>query len=151
MAATSMRRSVAADTAARSSTRLGPSGQLIALDRDPEAVEAARSIADPRFAIRHAQFSEIAAVLHSANIRTIDGVLFDLGVSTPQLEQPERGFSFRADGPLDMRMDTTRGETAAEWLERATERELREVIERYGEERFARAIAKAIVAARARA
>ena len=128
--------------------RLGPRGQLIALDRDPDAVQAARSIADPRFAIRHAQFSELAAVLQSVNVRTIDGVLFDLGVSTPQLEDPERGFSFRTDGPLDMRMDTTRGETAAEWLVRASERELREVIEGYGEERFARAIARVIVAAR---
>jgi 16S rRNA (cytosine1402-N4)-methyltransferase len=129
--------------------RLAPSGKLIALDRDPEAINTAHSITDPRFAIHHAAFSEITAVLRSAEIEAIDGVLFDLGVSAPQLEHAERGFSFRADGPLDMRMDTTRGETAAAWLERATERELREVIERYSEERFARAIARAIVTARA--
>ena len=130
--------------------RLSQRGRLIALDRDPEAVRAAQSIRDPRFAIRHARFSELAQVLGESSPGPLDGVLFDLGVSSPQLETPERGFSFRVDAPLDMRMDPTRGETAAEWLARATEAELREVIKNYGEERFAGPIAKAIVAARAR-
>jgi 16S rRNA (cytosine1402-N4)-methyltransferase len=130
--------------------RLGPAGRLLALDRDPEAVAAAASIGDPRFAIRHAPFSQLAQALAEAGIATVDGVLFDLGVSSPQLESAGRGFSFRADGPLDMRMDPTRGESAAEWLARADEAELRGVIENYGEERFARPIAKAIAAARAR-
>jgi 16S rRNA (cytosine1402-N4)-methyltransferase len=130
--------------------QLGPRGRLIALDRDPEAVRAAQSIRDPRFAIRHARFSELAQVLQEFSPGPLDGVLFDLGVSSPQLETPERGFSFRADAPLDMRMDPTRGERAAEWLARATEAELRGVIKEYGEERFAGPIAKAIVGARAR-
>jgi 16S rRNA (cytosine1402-N4)-methyltransferase len=130
--------------------RLSPRGRLVALDRDPEAVAAAQSIRDPRFAIRHARFSALAQMLREAGLRQVDGVLFDLGVSSPQLETPARGFSFRTDAPLDMRMDPTRGETAAEWLARATEGELRGVIKEYGEERFAGPIAKAIVAARAR-
>jgi 16S rRNA (cytosine1402-N4)-methyltransferase len=130
--------------------RLGPGGRLLALDRDPAAVAAAGAIADPRFAIRHARFSELAASARAAGIETADGVLFDLGVSSPQLDEGARGFSFRADAPLDMRMDPTGGETAAEWLARATEAELREVIKNYGEERFAGAVAKAIVAARSR-
>jgi 16S rRNA (cytosine1402-N4)-methyltransferase len=130
--------------------RLGPRGRLIALDRDPEAVRAAQSIHDPRFSIRHARFSALAQVLRESSPGPLDGVLFDLGVSSPQLETPERGFSFRADAPLDMRMDTTRGERAADWLARATEAELRGVIKEYGEERFAGPIAKAIVGARAR-
>jgi 16S rRNA (cytosine1402-N4)-methyltransferase len=130
--------------------QLGPRGRLIALDRDPEAVRAAQSIRDPRFSIRHARFSELAQVLQESSPGPLDGVLFDLGVSSPQLETPERGFSFRADAPLDMRMDPTRGERAAEWLARATEAELRGVIKEYGEERFAGPIAKAIVGARAR-
>ena len=130
--------------------RLSPRGRLVALDRDPEAVAAAQSIRDPRFAIRHARFSALAQVLRESGLRQVDGVLFDLGVSSPQLETPARGFSFRTDAPLDMRMDSTRGETAAEWLARATEAELRGVIKEYGEERFAGPIAKAIVAARAR-
>jgi 16S rRNA (cytosine1402-N4)-methyltransferase len=130
--------------------RLGPRGRLIALDRDPEAVRAAQSIRDPRFSIRHARFSALAQVLQACSPGPLDGVLFDLGVSSPQLESPERGFSFRADAPLDMRMDPTQGESAAEWLARATEGELRGVIKEYGEERFAGPIAKAIVGARAR-
>jgi 16S rRNA (cytosine1402-N4)-methyltransferase len=130
--------------------RLSPQGRLIALDRDPEAVRAAQSIRDPRFSIRHARFSELAQVLRESSSGPLDGVLFDLGVSSPQLETPERGFSFRADAPLDMRMDPTRGESAAEWLARATEAELRGVIKEYGEERFAGPIAKAIAGARAR-
>jgi len=130
--------------------RLGPRGRVLALDRDPEAVAAAGAITDPRFAIRHAPFSALAETLAQAGLAPVDGVLFDLGVSGPQLEAPARGFSFRMEGPLDMRMDPTRGETAAEWLARAGEAELRGVIKNYGEERFARPIAKAIVAARAR-
>jgi len=130
--------------------RLSPQGRLIALDRDPEAVAAAQSIGDARFAIRHARFSQLAEVLRASGLVAVDGVLFDLGVSSPQLEAPDRGFSFRADAPLDMRMDPTRGETAAEWLARATEAELRGVIRKYGDERFAGPIAKAIAGARAR-
>ena len=129
--------------------RLGPDGRLIALDRDPDAVAAARAIDDPRFSIRHSPFSAIPEVLSEEAIERVDGMLFDLGVSTPQLDTPARGFSFRADGPLDMRMDTTRGVTAARWLNEAGEQEIAEVIDAYGEERFAKRIARAIVAARA--
>ncbi len=130
--------------------RLGPGGRLLALDCDPEAIAAAGSIGDPRFAIRHARFSQLARVLAESGLPTVNGVLLDLGVSSPQLEDPGRGFSFRAAAPLDMRMDPTAGESAAEWLARATDAELRGVIREYGEERFAGPIAKAIVAARAR-
>ena len=130
--------------------RLGPRGRVIALDRDPDAVAAAAALDDPRFTMRHASFSRLAQVLSEAGIARVDGALFDLGVSSPQLERAERGFSFRSDAPLDMRMDPTQGETAAEWLARASEAELRGVIKNYGEERFAGPIAKAIVAARAR-
>ena len=132
--------------------RLGPKGRLIALDRDADAVEAGRAIAgtDARFTLVHAPFSELQARLRVLGVEAVDGVLLDLGVSSPQLETAERGFSFRRDGPLDMRMDRTRGITAAEWLAGASEAELREVLERYGEERFAKQIAKAIVAARER-
>jgi len=130
--------------------RLGPAGRLIAIDRDPQAVAAARSISDPRFRILHARIGELSTALDAAGVRLAHGMLFDLGVSSPQLDDPARGFSFRADGPLDMRMDTSRGETAAHWLARATEREIREGIGDYGEERFAKQIAKAIVAARER-
>jgi 16S rRNA (cytosine1402-N4)-methyltransferase len=130
--------------------RLGPSGRLIALDRDPQAVAAADGIRDPRFCIAHAPFSELAPVLDRAGVGQVQGVIADLGVSSPQLEDPARGFSFRADGPLDMRMDPTRGVSAAEWLAAATEQQIREAIGGYGEERFAKQVAKAIVAARAR-
>ena len=130
--------------------RLGVAGRLIALDRDPEAVLAARAISDTRFSITHAPFSALSRVLDDAGPQFVDGVLADLGVSSPQLEDAARGFSFRADGPLDMRMDPTRGESAAEWLARATQAQIREAIEEYGEERFAKQVAAAIVAARAR-
>jgi len=130
--------------------RLGQSGRLIALDRDPEAVTAAAAIDDPRFTLRHARFSELGGALRALNVSGLHGALFDLGVSSPQLETPGRGFSFRVEGPLDMRMDPTRGETAEAWLARAGEAELRGVIKNYGEERFAGPIAKAIVAARTR-
>ena len=130
--------------------RLGPPGRLIALDRDPEAVAVARKISDARFNVVHASFAELAGVLDRLGLEGVDGVLLDLGVSSPQLDDAGRGFSFRRDGPLDMRMDTSRGQTAAQWLDTASEAEIREVIRDYGEERFAKQIAKAIVAARRR-
>ena len=125
--------------------RLGPSGRLIALDRDPQAAEAARGIGDARFSFFKARFSELSMVPAHA-----DGMLFDLGVSSPQLDDPGRGFSFRHDGPLDMRMDPEAGMSAAEFLATAEEQEIRGVIRDYGEERFAKQIAAAIVAARGR-
>ena len=132
--------------------RLAPTGRLVALDRDPEAVAAATSaelgIEDARFSIHHANFNELAQVLASLGISAVDGILLDLGVSSPQIDNPARGFSFRFDGPLDMRMDPTRGESAADFLARADERQIAEVIRDYGEERFAVSIAKALVARR---
>jgi len=128
--------------------RLGSSGKLIALDRDDMAIAAAMQIADPRLAAVHAQFGDLREVFRRAGVAHVDGVLLDLGMSSPQLDAAERGFSFRFDGPLDMRMDTSRGQTAAQWLEQSSEQEIREVIKRYGEERFAKQIARAIVAAR---
>ncbi|HEY4138096.1 MAG TPA: 16S rRNA (cytosine(1402)-N(4))-methyltransferase RsmH [Casimicrobiaceae bacterium] len=128
---------------------LGPRGRLIAVDRDPMAALAAQTIVDGRFTFRHAWFSELPEVLAALAIDTVDAVLVDLGVSSPQLDDATRGFSYRFDGPLDMRMDTTRGESAAAFLARVDVRELAAVIRDYGEERFAQAIAKAIVAARA--
>ncbi len=132
--------------------RLSPRGRLVAIDRDPEAVASAADDAqlagDPRFTIRHAPFSEMAATLAALGIDTVHGVLLDIGVSSPQIDDPARGFSFRFDGPLDMRMDTTRGESAAEFLARADERHIAEVIRDYGEERFALQVAKALVARR---
>lgn len=123
--------------------RLGASGRLIALDRDPQAAEAARALADPRFRFFKARFSDLSMVPAG-----VQGMLFDLGVSSPQLEDPARGFSFRHDGPLDMRMDPEAGMSAAEWLAKAEEQEIGGVIRDYGEERFAQQIAAAIVAAR---
>ena len=128
--------------------RLGAKGRLIAFDKDPAAIAEARSIQDPRFAIAHSGFDQMAAVLDGMGVGQVDGVLFDLGVSSPQLDDAQRGFSFRFDAPLDMRMDTSRGETAAEWLETVEEKLLGEVIREYGEERFAKQIARALVAAR---
>ena len=128
--------------------RLGPAGRLVAVDRDPQAEASARGIGDPRFVFRRLWFSEIANVLASLGIAAVDGILLDLGISSPQIDDPARGFSFRTDGPLDMRMDPTRGESAAAFLARADARELTEVIRDYGEERFAQSIARAIVAAR---
>src|SRR3970040_54856 len=127
--------------------RLGPQGRLIAMDRDPEAERAARGIADARFSFFRRRFSELRQVRGG---RRVQGMLFDLGVSSPQLEEAGRGFSFRADGPLDMRMDPTAGEAAAQWLARAEQQEITEVIRDYGEERFATQIVAAIVAARGR-
>ena len=128
--------------------RLGGSGRLIALDKDPMAVTAGRVLKDLRFTIVHNRFSQIPQVLRDLGVEQVDGVLMDLGVSSPQLEQATRGFSFRLDGPLDMRMDTSQGQTAAEWLASVSEADLREVIKDYGEERFAKQVARAIVAAR---
>ena len=130
-------------------TALGPRGRLIAIDRDPAAANAAHEINDARFTFGHAWFSELPELVAAARVNAIDAVLIDLGVSSPQLDDATRGFSYRVEGPLDMRMDTTRGETAADFLARASVRELTEVIRDYGEERFAQAIAGAIAAARA--
>ncbi|KAF0164004.1 MAG: hypothetical protein FD157_2369 [Rhodocyclaceae bacterium] len=127
---------------------LGPDGRLIALDRDPAAIAAGASLADSRFSLVHAAFSEFDGVLDTLGVAQVDGVLLDIGVSSPQLNTPERGMSFRFDAPLDMRMDTTQGETAAEFLARASQSDIEKVIRDYGEERFAHAIAKALVAAR---
>ncbi len=127
---------------------LGPAGRLVAFDKDPEAIAAAQAITDPRFAICHASFDSMAEELATRGITQVAGVLLDLGISSPQIDNGERGFSFRFDAPLDMRMDTTRGETAAEFLARADVREITEVIRDYGEERFAAQIAKALVARR---
>ena len=127
--------------------RVGVRGRLLAFDQDP-AAHADRALEDPRLELIHARFSTMTQALAARGIRHVAGVLLDVGMSSPQLEEPARGFSFMRDGPLDMRMDTTRGETSAEWLDRADEKEIREVIFRYGEERFAKQIAAAIVAAR---
>jgi 16S rRNA (cytosine1402-N4)-methyltransferase len=130
--------------------RLGSRGRLVAIDRDADAVRAAEEIDDERFTILHGRFGALAAMAARAGITHANGVLLDLGVSSPQLEDAARGFSFRHDAPLDMRMDTSRGSSAAQWLAAAAESEIREVIRNYGEERFAKQIAAAIVAARAR-
>ena len=131
--------------------RLSTKGRLIAFDKDPQAVAVAQKLAqeDSRFVIVHDSFATLDAQLAALNIEKIDGVLLDLGVSSPQVDEAGRGFSFRADGPLDMRMDTTRGMAASEWLATATQENLEKVIRDYGEERFAFQIAKAIVARRA--
>ena len=128
--------------------RLGECGRLIALDKDPAAIAAGRAIGDARFILVHRGFENLARVLKEQGADKVDGILLDLGVSSPQLDDEKRGFSFRFDAPLDMRMDTSSGQTAAEWLATADEGELTEVIRDYGEERFARQIARAIVAAR---
>jgi len=128
--------------------RLGEAGRLIALDRDPQAIVAGAAIHDPRFTLVHAPFSELAMVLDRLGVDEIDGVLLDLGVSSPQFDDAARGMSFRFDAPLDMRMDTSRGRTAAQWLADASVAEITEVLRDYGEERFAHAIAKAIANAR---
>ena len=130
-------------------SRLGPTGRLFAFDRDP-AAQASIPTDDSRFELIHESFGGMAEALARRNVDQVDGVLLDLGVSSPQLDDPDRGFSFRHDGPLDMRMDTTRGISAEEWLATAPEEEIREVIREYGEERFAKQIARAIVAARQR-
>jgi 16S rRNA (cytosine1402-N4)-methyltransferase len=133
-------------------SRLGEGGRLIAIDRDLEAIAAATTgatrVTDPRFSCLHSGFADMRAQLAALGIEQVQGVLLDLGVSSPQIDNPERGFSFRFSGPLDMRMDTTRGESAADFLARADERQIAEVIRNYGEERFAAQVAKALVARR---
>ena len=128
--------------------QLGEKGRLVAVDRDLHAIEAGAAIKDSRFQLIHRAFGEIAEAAHEAGVSAVDGILFDIGVSSPQIDDGERGFSFRHDAPLDMRMDVTQGETAAEWLARAEIRDITEVIRNYGEERFAFQIAKKVVAAR---
>ena len=125
--------------------KLSEKGRLIAFDRDPEAVKAAALIDDSRFRIIHEPFSTMRESLAAVGITAVDGIFLDIGVSSPQIDDASRGFSFRFDGPLDMRMDTTRGMTAAEWLATAEERDIKQVISLYGEERFAGPIARAIV------
>ena len=130
-------------------SRLGAGGRLIAFDKDLQAIATAKQVADPRFSIVHDSFATMGAQLAALGIARVDGILLDLGISSPQVDDAARGFSFRNDGPLDMRMDTTRGISAAEWIATATEQQLEKVIRDYGEERFAFQIAKAIVARRA--
>ncbi|MEH3086181.1 MAG: 16S rRNA (cytosine(1402)-N(4))-methyltransferase RsmH [Xylophilus ampelinus] len=125
-------------------SRLGPDDRLTAFDKDPEAVAAARAIGDARLAVRHEGFRHLGALPPAS----VDGVLMDLGVSSPQIDSPARGFSFRFDGPLDMRMDTTRGQSAADWLAVAPVEDIARVLRDYGEERFAGPVARAIVARR---
>jgi 16S rRNA (cytosine1402-N4)-methyltransferase len=125
-------------------SRLSPQGRLIAFDKDPDAIATAAQIGDARFSIRHQGFANLGELAPAS----VDGVLLDLGVSSPQIDNPERGFSFRFEGPLDMRMDTTRGQSVAQWLATAEVNTIAEVIRDYGEERFAGPIAKAIVARR---
>ncbi|WP_310643637.1 16S rRNA (cytosine(1402)-N(4))-methyltransferase RsmH [Limnohabitans sp.] len=125
-------------------SKLSPKGRLIAFDKDPDAIAAAAQIQDPRFSIRHQGFTDLGELPAGS----VDGILMDLGVSSPQIDNPARGFSFRFEGPLDMRMDTTRGQSVAEWLAEAELQHIAEVIREYGEERFALQIAKAIDARR---
>ncbi|MEH2921702.1 16S rRNA (cytosine(1402)-N(4))-methyltransferase RsmH [Samsonia erythrinae] len=127
-------------------SQLGAEGRLLAIDRDPQAIEAAKAIDDPRFSIIHGPFSAMADYVAERGLTgQINGVLLDLGVSSPQLDDPERGFSFMRDGPLDMRMDPTRGLSAAEWLMKAEVDDIAWVLKTFGEERFAKRIARAIV------
>ena len=131
-------------------SRLGSQGRLIVFDKDPQAIEAAQQLAeqDGRVTVVHDGFSSFQTTLDKLGIEEIDGALFDLGISSPQIDDGARGFSFRFDAPLDMRMDPTRGMSAAEWIATASEQDLHEVIKNYGEERFSRQIARAIVAQR---
>ena len=131
--------------------RLGPAARLVVFDKDPQAIAVAQALAaaDARVTVCHAGFGDLADTLDDLGLAHIHGILLDVGVSSPQIDDAERGFSFMRDGPLDMRMDTTRGLTAAQWLATASEEQIREVIKRYGEERFAFQIAKAITARRA--
>ena len=131
--------------------RLGPEGRLLAIDKDPQAIEAARSrfAGEPRLRLHHGSFAELGEFVEGCGLMgQVDGVLMDLGVSSPQLDDASRGFSFMREGPLDMRMDSSRGESAAQWLARAKEGEIAKVLKEYGEERFSKRIARAIVAAR---
>ena len=127
-------------------SKLADNGKLIAIDRDPKAVAEAKKIQDPRFHIEHNTFSEILPICEKLGlVGKIDGILLDLGVSSPQLDDAARGFSFMKDGPLDMRMDNSQGLSAAEWLQQVSEQDLAWVLKTFGEERFAKKIAKAIV------
>ena len=125
-------------------SKLSDKGRVIAFDKDPEAIAVAQQIQDPRLSIRHEGFAHLGDLPRAS----VDGVLMDLGISSPQVDNPARGFSFRHDGPLDMRMDTTRGQSVREWLAEADIQHIAEVIREYGEERFALQIAKAIDARR---
>ncbi len=132
--------------------RLGPDGRVIAIDRDPQAIAGAdpELIADPRFELLRGEIAELEHIALERELTgKVDGLLLDLGVSSPQLDEAGRGFSFQSDGPLDMRMDPSQGQSAAEWLAHVDEKDLRRVLKQYGEERFAARIARAIVAARA--
>ncbi|MEN9945767.1 MAG: hypothetical protein RLZZ293_153 [Pseudomonadota bacterium] len=130
--------------------QLNTNGRLIAFDKDPQAIEfAQQNFLDPRFSIIHDSFANLELHLTNLNLAYVDGILLDLGVSSPQLDTPERGFSFRFNAPLDMRMNYTDGISAAQWLNAASEAELAEVFWLYGEEKFSRKIAKAIVEFRA--
>ena len=130
---------------------LNSSGRVLGVDKDQEAEVAAHELAEsePRFQFFHGSFADLPEQLKEIRVDAVDGILLDLGVSSPQLDDGDRGFSFMRDGPLDMRMDTTRGETAAQWLSRADLQDISGVLKEYGEERFARRIAAAIIAARA--
>jgi 16S rRNA (cytosine1402-N4)-methyltransferase len=130
-------------------SKLGADARLLAFDKDLQAIATAEQIADPRFGIVHDSFATMDTALAARGVQQVDGILLDLGISSPQVDDAARGFSFRNDGPLDMRMDTTRGVSAATWLATETEQQLEKVIRNYGEERFAFQIAKAIVASRA--
>jgi 16S rRNA (cytosine1402-N4)-methyltransferase len=127
---------------------LGPEGRVLAIDRDPEACAASRNLfpAETRLTVVHAPFSDLSKILYARNLaQHVIGIVLDLGVSSTQLDQPQRGFSFSRPGPLDMRMDPTHGETAAEWLARVGEKDLYHVLRELGEERFARRIARQVV------
>jgi len=126
-------------------SHLNENGRLFALDRDVAAIQSAQSIDDSRFNIIHAHFSEIDAALSVHGVEQVDGILLDLGISSPQIDEGERGFSFRFDAPLDMRMDQTKGQTVAELLAEISEKKLGEVVKEYGEERFAKQVARAII------
>ncbi|OSI11376.1 16S rRNA (cytosine(1402)-N(4))-methyltransferase RsmH [Neisseria canis] len=131
-------------------SKLGAAGRLVVFDKDPQAIAVARALAeqDKRVSVVHNGFATFQTALNELDVNKIDGALFDLGISSPQIDDGARGFSFRYDAPLDMRMDTTRGASAAEWIAVAQEQELHEVIKNYGEERFSRQIARAIVSQR---
>jgi 16S rRNA (cytosine1402-N4)-methyltransferase len=130
-------------------SRLSNRGRLVGFDKDTQAIATAAQMNDPRFSIVHDSFATMQAALAAQGIEHVDGILLDLGISSPQVDDAARGFSFRNDGPLDMRMDTTRGVSAAAWLATVPEQQLEKVVRDYGEERFAFQIAKAIVARRA--
>jgi 16S rRNA (cytosine1402-N4)-methyltransferase len=126
-------------------SKLDNTGRLFAIDRDLAAIETGKQIQDARFCIEHRHFSEINQLAVNHNLAGVDGILLDLGISSPQIDEGERGFSFRFDGPLDMRMDQTRGKTVAELLTTISEQQLGKVIKDYGEERFAKQVARAII------